>query len=237
MRLLLKFKPMEDFEYYEINNYTLQGFVYSLLKNSNYSHYHNTWGFKYFCFSNIFPVSDFITDEIKNLIISSPNPRIIREIEKQLKKPKKYYIGKYPIEIDSVKVFKPRLKRSFITTTPIVLYKNNRKNIYYSIKKAHDFQFFLDRLKENALKKYNAFYDENYYFDGNIFDKFEFNREVAVRIKKGGKMFIIIGTLWKNLEKFNMENKKFYRFILDCGLGEKNSLGFGMLNTREVMKC
>jgi len=226
---------MEDFEYYDINNYTLQGFIYSLLKDSKYGHYHNSWGFKYFCFSNIFPVSDFITDEIKNLIISSPNPGIIREIEKQLKK-SKYYIGKYPIEIDSVKVFKPRLKRSFITSTPIVLFKNNRKNIYYSLKKAHDFQFFLDRLKENALKKYNSFYNEKYYFDGNIFDKFEFNREVAVKIKKRGKMFIVIGTLWNNLEKFNMENKKFYRFILDCGLGEKNSLGFGMLNTREVMK-
>lgn len=236
MRLLLKFKPMEgDFGYYEINNYTIQGFIYSLLKNSEYGHYHNTKGFKYFCFSNIFPISDFTTDEAKSLIISSPNPKIIKEIEKQLKD-SKYYLGKHPIEIDSVKVFKPRLKRSFITSTPIVLFKNNRKNIYYSLKKSHDFQFFLDRLKENALKKYNAFYNEKYYFDGNIFDKFEFNREVAVRVKKGGKMFIIIGTLWKNLEKFNMENKKFYRFILDCGLGEKNSLGFGMLNTKEVMK-
>lgn len=236
MRLLLGFKPLEDFRYYEINNYTLQGFIYSLLRDSKYGHYHNRCGFKYFCFSNIFPVSDFITDEIKNLIISSPNPEIIREIEKQLEKSEKYYLGKYPIEIDSVKVFKPRLKRSFITSTPIVLFKNNRKSIYYSFEKERDFQFFLDRLKENALKKYNAFYDEKYYFDENIFDRFEFNRQVAVRIKKGGKMFIVIGTLWKNLEKFNMENKKFYRFILDCGLGEKNSLGFGMLNNREVMK-
>ena len=48
-------------------------------------------------------------------------------------------------------------------------------------------------------------------------------------------MFLIIGSLWKNLEKFNMDDKKFYKFILDCGLGEKNSLGFGMLNTLRTL--
>lgn len=54
---------------------------------------------------------------------------------------------------------------------------------------------------------------------------------MAVRVKKADKMFLIIGTLWKNLEKFNMDDKRFYRFLMDCGLGEKNSLGFGMVNS------
>ncbi|MCQ2963957.1 MAG: hypothetical protein MJ203_00080 [archaeon] len=30
----------------------------------------------------------------------------------------------------------------------------------------------------------------------------------------------------------NSKNRNFYRFLLDVGLGEKNSLGFGMLNDR-----
>jgi CRISPR-associated endoribonuclease Cas6 len=70
-----------------------------------------------------------------------------------------------------------------------------------------------------------------YDFDGNLFDSFQFDREVAVRVKKTNKMFLVIGSLWKNLEKFNMDDKNFYNFIMDCGLGEKNSLGFGMINT------
>ncbi|MEN4006116.1 MAG: CRISPR-associated endoribonuclease Cas6 [Methanobacteriaceae archaeon] len=214
-----------------MNKYTVQGFVYSLLKNTPFSEYHNLNGFKYFSFSNIFPVSDFKAGESKNIIISSPKIGFIRTIEKSLKDKDHFYLGKYWMRIDSVKIFKPKLNRRFITSTPIVLFENNRDNKYYSLKNNGDFSFFLDRVKENALKKYNAYYGEDYFFDDNIFDKFEYDREVAVRVKKADKMFVIIGTLWKNLEKFNMDNKKFYRFLMDVGAGEKNSLGFGFLNT------
>ncbi|MGB9838588.1 CRISPR-associated endoribonuclease Cas6 [Methanothermobacter sp.] len=237
MRLLIKFKSDESFKYSSINNYTIQGFIYSFLKRSNSFHdYHDMEGFKYFCFSNIFPLSDFKKGELKNIIISSPNFKLIKTLEKELKKRESAYLGNYPVKIESVSLFKPRLERQFITSTPIVLYKDVRKNYYFSMKKTHDFQFFMDRLKENALKKYNSFYDEEYYFEGNIFDRLEYGREVAVRLKKADKLFIVIGTLWKNLEKFNMDNKKFYYFLLNCGLGEKNSLGFGMLNTMGSLK-
>lgn len=231
MRLLLQFKGNDAFSYDEINKYTIQGFIYSLLKNTAFSEYHNLNGFKYFSFSNIFPVSDFKAGGFKNIIISSPKIGFIKTIEKSLKDKEHFYLGKYRMEKDTVKVFKPKLNRRFITSTPIVLFENNRENRYYSLKNNGDFSFFLDRVKENVLKKYNAYYGEDYYFDGNIFDRFEYDREVAVRVKKADKMFVIIGTLWKNLEKFNMDNKKLYRFLMDTGLGEKNSLGFGMLNT------
>ncbi|ADP77926.1 CRISPR-associated protein Cas6 [Methanothermus fervidus DSM 2088] len=232
MRLLIKFKPKKDFGYTSVNNYTIQGFIYSFLKRSSkFESYHNRRGFKYFCFSNIFPISNFKRGETKNLIISSPAPRLLKTIKKEIKRNESYYLGKIPIELESVSLFKTRFGRQFITSTPVVLYKNNRKNIYFSMKKSCDLSFFMERLKENALKKYNAFHDGDYYFDGNIFDRVKYAREVAVRLKRAGKMFIVIGTLWKNLEKFNMDNKRFYRFILDCGIGEKNSLGFGMLNT------
>lgn len=231
MRIVLKFTAEESFKYDSINKYTIQGFVYSLLKDTPFSEYHNITGFKYFSFSNIFPVSDFKIGESKTIIISSPKLGFIKTIEKSLKNKEYFYLGKYRMEKDSVKVFKPNLNIRFITSTPIVLFENNRDNKYYSLKNNGDFSFFLDRVKENALKKYNAYYGEDYSFDGNIFDRFGYGREVAVRIKKEDKMFIIIGTLWKNLEKFNMDNKKFYRFLMDSGAGEKNSLGFGMLNT------
>jgi len=44
--------------------------------------------------------------------------------------------------------------------------------------------------------------------------------------------FLIFGSLFDLLEKSYIENKerKFYKFLLDCGLGEKNSLGFGFVN-------
>jgi len=231
MRVLLKFKAEDDIEYDSMNKHTLQGFIYSLLNNTPFKNYHNMKGFKYFSFSNIFPVSHFKKGESKSIIISSPTQGFINIVSKELKSKDHFYLGKYRIEIEQIKVFQPKFNKRFITSTPIVLFENNVNNHYYSLKNTNDFSFFLERVKDNALKKYNSFFGENYYFEGNIFDKFEYNREVAVRVKKEDKMFIIIGTLWKNLEKFNMDNKKFYNFIMDCGLGEKNSLGFGMVNS------
>ena len=230
MRILLKFRSENDFGYDSINKHTIQGFIYSILNDTPFENCHDSKGFKYFTFSNIFPVSPFKRGEFKNIIISSPKQSFIRTVSKVLKRKDHFYLGKYRMKINQVKVFQPKLEGRLITSTPIVLFENNENNRYYSLKNSNEFSFFLERTKENALKKYNSYYGENYYFEGNIFDRFEYGREVAVRVKKEDKMFIVIGTLWKNLEKFNMDNKKFYRFIMDCGLGEKNSLGFGMVN-------
>ncbi len=228
---MLKFSSEEGIQYDSINKHTIQGFIYSLLQNTGYSNYHNSKGFKYFTFSNIFPISNFKKGETKTLIISSPKQGFIRLLDNSLKNKDYFYLGKHRMMNEQVKVFKPQLKGRFITSTPIVLYEENRQNRYYSFKKSNDFSFFLKRLKNNALKKYNAYYGLSYDFDGNLFDSFQFDREVAVRVKKTNKMFLVIGSLWKNLEKFNMDDGAFYNFIMDCGLGEKNSLGFGMINT------
>ncbi|OQX22254.1 MAG: hypothetical protein BWK75_01255 [Candidatus Altiarchaeales archaeon A3] len=73
-----------------------------------------------------------------------------------------------------------------------------------------------------------------------------YKKQVAVHMKKAQKEFLILGTTWEfeiNLFKlqdnnlYNTKLNKFYNFIMDCGLGEKNSLGFGFVNTmREKQK-
>ncbi|MGC8558916.1 MAG: CRISPR-associated endoribonuclease Cas6, partial [Nitrososphaeria archaeon] len=135
-------------------------------------------------------------------------------------------------EIEEIKQFRLKLSRIFTTSSPIVLYKNNLTNEYFSFKRDGALDFFINRLKENALKKYRAYYNEDIEFEENIFDRLVFRKEVAVNIYKNGVRFIIIGSMWKMIEKFNIDPayKKFYSFLMDCGLGEKNSLGFGFIN-------
>jgi CRISPR-associated endoribonuclease Cas6 len=167
MRLILKFRAEKNSEYDSVNKYTIQGFIYSLLHDTAFSNYHEVKGFKYFTFSNIFPVTNFQKDETMNLIISSPKQGFIMLLKEVLKNKNHFYLGKNRMLIDQVKIFKPHLERRFITSTPIVLYEDNIKNRYYSIKNSNDFSFFLNRLKDNALKKYNAYNDLDYYFEDN----------------------------------------------------------------------
>jgi len=229
---MLRFRPLENFSFDEVCKHTIQGLIYSALRESGYGEIHDSPKFKFFCFSDIFPSTDFNENEVKNLIISSPDPNFITTLYKSLKEKRDFRLNTYKIKIEEMKKFYINLKNRFISGSPIVLYKDNKRNIYYSFRRDGDLNFFLNRLKDNALKKYNIYYSDDYYLEGNIFDNLEFKKEVAVRNFKGGKEFIVIGNVWSLLEKkeIKKDERKFYSFIMECGLGEKNSMGFGFIN-------
>lgn len=230
MRLMIKFESVIEFTYDSIGKYDIQGFIYSLLKDTQFGEYHNLEGFKFFNFSNIFPITDFKPGNVKNIIISSPNNALIKLLAYQLKDKEFFRLNNYMMKINSVKTFHLRANSKIITATPIVLFEDNRANRYFSFKN-NDFDFFFERLKDNAIKKYNAFYDDDFEIDSmnNIFDSFSFRKEVSMRMHMKQEQFIIIGSIW-TFEKDSMLDKKFYDFLFDTGYGEKNSLGMGFVN-------
>lgn len=74
MRLLIKLYSKSSFLYDNEYHHNLQGFIYSLLKNSKYHYLHDKKGYKFFCFSNIFPFSKYVQKgDIRYLVISSPD--------------------------------------------------------------------------------------------------------------------------------------------------------------------
>ncbi|NJE13343.1 CRISPR-associated endoribonuclease Cas6 [Thermococcus sp. LS2] len=237
MRLKLDFVPLEDFPYNDVNKHTIQGFIYSTLMRTEFGDMHDVPRFKFFTFSDIFPPTNFKKGEAKSLIISSPNEKFIEALYSRLKDRERIYLGKHEFYLKSVKKFSLKVKRRFITGSPIVLYKDNKKNEYFKFYVHHNINFFLQRLEENAVKKYHAYYGEEPLIEGNLFDKMiprirNGKVDIYVRIVKMGVPFTIVGSSWKLLEKhcITKEERKFYQFIMDCGLGEKNSLGFGFLN-------
>ena len=123
MRLILEFKSLNQGEYSDITKYDIQGFIYSLLKqDSNFKDYHDVVGFKFFNFSNIFPISDFKEGSVKKLIISSPNTQFIYSIRDILKESENLHMSKIDISPESIKVFNPKKLGKFISSTPIVLF-------------------------------------------------------------------------------------------------------------------
>jgi len=232
MRCLITLSPVKNFSSDVVYKHNIQGLIYNLLNKIEYSWLHESKHFKFFCFSDIFPSGDFIIGKEKHLIVSSPSSKFINDLYYSIRQKNEIRLGNNPLRITKVKKIKLKLKNRFITGSPVVLYKDNKKNIYFSFKRDSDFNFFLKRLKENAVKKFNAFYDDDYNLEEELFDKLQFNKEVVVKNRKRDKEFIVIGSMWKLLEKFSIDHqdKKFYRFIMDAGLGEKNSFGFGFVN-------
>jgi CRISPR-associated endoribonuclease Cas6 len=81
MRLLIKLRCLESSGYEMHYHYHLQGFIYNLLRDSKYDYIHNKKGYKFFCFSNIFPITNVLKkNSIYNLLLSSPSNEIVKDV-------------------------------------------------------------------------------------------------------------------------------------------------------------
>ncbi len=289
MRLLIEFISKGDYRY-ELDNYYIQGFIYSKLKGTDFEYIHDRKGSKFFCFSNIFPIGDYKKDEKKYLIISSPMKEFIKTLYERISSEigEVVKIGEKKFLIANCKEFDVKLKFPWETSTPIILrsawdiyiesngrcYKFRTKNfelkkkleeykhensscknfeeisedflkklndikvvkikdIYFSFNKGDTLFEWLEKLKENSIKKFKEYYNEDINFDEPIFDEISFRKEVSIKLRIKGKEAIFVGSTWKALSvirKMDKKQRKFYKFLLDTGLGVLNSLGFGFVN-------
>ncbi|MGP6220483.1 CRISPR-associated endoribonuclease Cas6 [Caldiplasma sukawensis] len=234
-RLVLQFSTKEN-EITEdsFNKHYIQSLIYGRLNSQGNLEYHKGNRFRFFSFSDVFPSGPMKKGDIKKLIISSPDDNLIGLLAKSFVEDDEIYIGKGKMKLNSVKIIRlTPFRRMFISGSPVVLYKDNKKNLFFSIRDGDSLSFFIQRLKENAIKKYNQFSGKTPRFaEGPIFDFIKLKKEVSIKIEHRGGDFYIIGSLWEKLgvtqgRRIDMD---FYRFIMDCGIGEKNSLGFGFIN-------
>ncbi len=216
------------------NKHAVQGFIYNMLRDTGYGGRHDEPRFKFFTFS------DFFRDKEgrPTLLVSSPDGGFVEALYSNLKGRNYVYIGRHQLGLVEVRKFRVLLRKRFQRGSPIVLYRNAQENEYFKLHQHRDLRFFMERLKDNAERKYNAFYDDDFILEGPLFDRVipklrnNGKLDVYVRVVKNGVPFPVIGSNWELLEKdrINPGERRFYRFIMDAGLGEKNSLGFGFLN-------
>lgn len=154
-------------------HYHLQGFIYNLLKSSKYSDLHDKEGYKFFCFSNIFPAYDLRQGDTRTLIISSPSEDFIEYIGSSLhhlfKKPVSIAIGSMKFEIHGIEKFNLQIPAkssfTFITGTPIIIRIRKEKyeelgskletqydEVYW--RSDHPITLFIQQIESNLLKKY-----------------------------------------------------------------------------------
>jgi len=228
-----------DFQYY----YKIQGFIYSLLRNSSFEDLHDKKGYKFFSFSNIF-VKTTSRDDLFYLIIASPSSKFIDQISYQVRRRIEHQIpieiGNSILEVQDFTVIQNKnltLPLRIITGSTIIIripidkFKeqsgNSRyKSVYW--RSSHPLHLFTEALELNLKKKYNEF--TNSQINGRrIFEDFKFKKQVSTKLQLSDTKIVFIGTLWEFVFS-EMISKEIQLFALDCGLGERNSLGFGFMN-------
>jgi len=245
MRLLMRLKAAKGQCYDMMYHHKLQGFIYSMLRKSGYGELHDKKGYKFFSFSNIFPIKDMEEGESAHLIIASPDQKLISSLEAALDDVARINIGEMSFELVGVRKLNTRLKRGslrLLTATPVIIripernyerYKipeNERKARYVYWRPKYSFEAFVKQLTENMIKKFNEFHGTKVRIN-ELFEQFVFRRATATNVVIGGRSYVMIGSMWEFIwSDMDEMQRKIIEFGMDAGFGERNSLGFGFVN-------
>ena len=253
MRLLIKLLSTINSQFEMEYHYHLQGLIYKLINGSKYD-VHDKAGSKFFSFSNIFPFTGIKKDDLRNLIISSPNDEFISYLRDRLEYNRQVSVGKMKFTVKSCNKLDVRIPNndtfSLITGTPIIIRIKNRDGRYdYNgtnvehrdpvyWRTIHPIDVFIKQLEDNLIKKYDRYFEldlQELETNQPIFNKFKFKKQISNRLSLGisKQPVVVIGTTWE----FMFEHATpLIQFALDCGLGELNAMGFGFMNLIEGVK-
>ena len=217
------------------HQYALASYLYKIIGKENPSYFirlHSSKTYKFFTFSYLMAEKRKLTDEGIEIIgdkvyffVSSPSTTFIQTIvDGMLSNPSINIRGVKGV-IAEIKVLKKprfRSKMRFRTVSPIIIRKPLKvdgklksKDLYPT---DEEFNF---RLVENLKKKFSM-------FSGKDVVEKEFNVKF---IKFKPKRHRIMQTYHRCVlgEFFVEGDKELMEFGYDCGFGEKNSMGFGMV--------
>ncbi len=237
MRLQIEFTSDKSISLSNSYNRALQGMIYSLLYNSN-TFLHETGyplgkrRFKLFTYSRLFGKfnsrgSYIEFDKDISLLISSPIKEFIEEISTSLINNEFIELEINRLKVNSIKFLsKPAIEDSNITIytlSPITVYstlytKDQRKKTYYYSPYEEEFS---ELISANLIKKYRLL--TNMVIDGKVVIKpLKKIREIVTSFK---------GTIIKGYAGyFTLQgNPELIKVGYECGLGSKNSAGFGMI--------
>jgi CRISPR-associated endoribonuclease Cas6 len=253
MRVLVELKAMCNCVYDLMYHHKLQGFLYGLLVGSKYADLHDRRGYKFFCFSNIFPSVDMHQGDVRRFLISSPDVGLIEVFVKGLNmiqcNKERVNIGEMSYSVEGVSVLEPKVGSSCVLAagTPIVVRIPKANYARYGIvppedyeyvywRKQYPFEAFVKQIEDNLFKKYNQYYDTKLEAFP-IFEQFEFQKQVCNHLVIDGKESKIFGSIWRFTFNYLYKDKqKLLQFALDAGLGELNSIGYGFTNLMKEAK-
>ena len=95
---------------------------------------------------------------------------------------------------------------------------------------------FIEELESNLDKKYRNYTTLGIKKNTNdsLFTEYSFKKQVSTKIHMNDTDVIVIGSLWE-LGFSQYIDESLQIFVLDCGLGERNSLGFGFVNELNIV--
>ncbi len=197
--------------------------IYKSLQGTKYSGLHDRKKAKNFTFSDWFFINDGATFHL-----SSSDTRLIEIVQS-------YYSERIGMEfldysLEGIQKYELKLTRVLRTGSPVVLADKDDRYLSFR-RKTLDLDKFDELIREKAVKRYREHIgDSEFILEQPLFEEVELRKEVPVPLKMAGREFLVIGSTWNKLVLRNDSDlRQFYSWLMEDGIGEKRSLGFGYL--------
>ncbi len=230
----------------------LRGRLWGALNNTKYDQRHDSGEPPGFSFSNPFPPHDMQAGDDRKLLVASPDEELLANVAADLLEEPELNIGEMPFTVDDVTALEPDVgepgtRGTIETGTGLLVrippwrceeygidYPGGDTAVFW--RPEHTTKPLRAQLEANLDQKHELYAHDHLPgpsdVDGELFDGYELIKTFAVpvTVTEGQEMTYVLSK-WKFSYTVRDDNhRRHLNLALDCGLGERNSLGLGFIN-------
>jgi len=258
MRLLARLRARRDAAYDNAYHHKLQGRIWSALKGTDYDTLHDENQPKPFTYSNPFPPGDIEEGDERTLLVASPEEELLTHVAANLQDNPELNIGEMPFTVEDVTALSPDVGEpgtsgTLSTGTGVLVRIPPWRFEEYGIDVEHDEAEFWrpehtmeplrNQIEANLDKKHDLFCPD--YLPGpseisrELFDGYELLKTFAIPVEPTtGETETWVLSKWRfDYVVRDDDHRRHLNLLLDVGIGERNSLGFGFCNVVEKDKA
>ena len=244
-----------DTAYQNDYHHKLRGRLWDALGGTEYGDRHDNGEPPGFAYSNPFPPHDMEEGDGRKLLVASPEEELLANVAADLLEERELNIGSMPFHVDDVTslepdVGEPGTRGTIETGTGLLVRIPPWRCEEYGIdhpgddtavfwRPEHSMEPLRTQLEANLDQKHDRFAHDHLPgpsdVDGDLFDGYELIKTFAVplTVTEGQEMTYVLSK-WEFLYTVRDDHhRRHLNLALDCGLGERNSLGLGFVNIGE----
>lgn len=250
----MRLRTRADTAYDNAYHHKLRGRIWRALENTPFDERHDEGQPAGLCFSNPFPPRDAEKGDSRTLLIASPERDLLGAVAEDLDEDRELNIGEMPFEVADISLLAPDVgepgTRGVLETGTGVLVRipperceeygieTDGENPTFWLPE-HTFEPLKTQLENNLDQKHKLFCPDDLPGpsdrSGDLFDSYELIKTFAVPVEvtQGVEMTYIMSKWRFGYEVRDDHHRRHLNLVLDTGIGERNTLGFGFLNIDE----
>ena len=245
-----------DTAYQNDYHHKLRGRLWGALDGTVYSERHDRDEPPGFVYSNPFPPHDMEEGDERKLLVASPEEDLLATVANDLLEKRELNIGEMPFHVNDVTsleqdVGEPGTRGTIETGTGLLVrippwrceeygieHPNGNGNGDTAVfwRPEHSMEPLWNQLESNLDKKHERFAHDHLPgpsdVEGDLFNGYELIKTFAVpvTVTEGQEMTYILSKWEFSYTVRDDHHRRHLNLALDCGLGERNSLGLGFMN-------